>query len=358
MKKKVSQRNDPTASPRSPRGLVVGLCASLLGLLFLGLMHAWMGTKTIDAPTVNDSLSDVAQLPPREDSEANFAHQEVHHKSPREVFLQNAMMAIQAEQEPEKRESMLAALVNQPAVTDIQSTLDELLRLGQSELVDDLSQRLLHRWAVSDGHAAAAWAEQLPAGPMRETALSEVAIDWANSSLSDAATWAHQLTSAPERAATMLAVANEAVRSDPVQALSLAAEMSANPQRDQLIRHAAMEWAVQDGDAAAKWARQITNPSLRDQVLADVATAWSDHDPISAAGLAVAEIPPGQAQSDAVVGIIERWAQQQPEQAADWVEKFPASELKPTAVANVATMWSLSDPDKAKQWQDRMLASQ
>jgi hypothetical protein len=297
-------------------------------------------------------------MPQREEPEANFGRQWVRDKSPREVFLQNAVTAIQAEEDPDKREAMLAALVAQHAVTDIQFTLDELPRLGQSDLAADLGQRLLRRWAASDGHAAAAWAVQLPAGPMREAALSDVAIEWANSGLSDAATWACQLPSPTERDAAALAVANEAVRSDPVEALGLAAEMSANPQRDQLIRHAAMEWAAQDGDAAASWARQITDPSLRDQVLADVATAWSDRDPVSAAGLAATEIPAGRPQSDAVVGIIERWAQQQPEQAADWVEKFPASELKPTAVANVAAMWSLSDPEKAKQWLDRMTTGQ
>jgi hypothetical protein len=140
-----------------------------------------------------------------------------------------------------------------------------------------------------------------------------------------------------EHDSTLLAIANEAIRSEPVAAVDLAVNLPAGTQRDELIRHAAMEWAAQDGESAGNWARQIPDIYLRNQVLSAVATAWGETNPQSAATLAIGEIS-GRAQSDAVIGIVQRLAQRQPEQAAAWVELFPAGELKQTAIEKLAPL--------------------
>jgi hypothetical protein len=330
-----------TADPRFPRGSALWLGTGLLFLLICGGMLVRMETKPADNASPQASLPDVAQneasqKPLPSATEAN-RNREWDESSPM-AHLAGALAALQAEKDSEKREEMFAALVDQVAVADIQSTLNDLQRLGQDRLVVDFSRRLLRHWAASDGHAAAAWAEQLPKGPMRKAALSDVAIEWANAGLKDAAAWAGRLPDGAEHDSASFAVANEAVRSEPVEALRIAADLPTGPRRDDLLRRGAMEWASQDGQSAANWALQIQDAPLRDKALAAVAAAWSENDPLSAAKLALGEISQGRTQSDAVIEIVQRWAQHEPESAAAWVKQFPEGNLKQTAVENLADL--------------------
>lgn len=334
-----SPRKQPTSSPRFPRGLELWLWVTLLSLLFYGIARLRTENRTTGNAAAN--ASGAARVQPRPARKASSSHEFVREKSPREILLEKYLAAVQAEDDADRREAMLAAFAGQIPAADIQQTLGELQNLGQGE--SDLSRCLLRRWAAADGRAASAWAEQLPAGSQREDALSGVAIEWADANLKDAAAWARQLPDETERQPVLLAVANEAVRGNPVEALRLAVELPGNNQRDELIRRAAMEWTSQDAAGAVTWAEQIPDETLRARVLADEAVAWSDSDPVSAATLAAEEIPAGRVQSDAVTGIVERWAQQQPEQVAAWVEQFPEGALKQTAMEYMA-MLSRSQP--------------
>lgn len=295
------------------------------------------GETAANASPLDVARNEVSQKRLRPAPEANLNYKWVQDGSSPAAFLANALAAIRAEADAQKREEMLAALVDQIASADIQSTLNELQSLTPDGLIDDFSLRLVRRWAKNDGPAAA-WVEQLPEGPMREDALSGVAIEWANTGLNDATAWAAQLSNPAEHDSALLAVANEAIRSEPVAALDIAVELPQNAQRDELIRHAAMEWGAQDGESAGNWAQQITDVSLRDQVLSAIATAWSETDPFSAATLAVQDISEGRSQSDAVIGIVQRWAQRQPAEAAAWVKQFPAGALKQTAIEDLASL--------------------
>lgn len=313
--------------------------AAVLLLLFYGVTR--LRTENRNTGIAAANASGTARVQARQTREASSPHEFVREKSPQEILLEKFLTAVEAEADLGKREEMLVALAGQVPVADIPFTLAELVDLGLAD--SDFSRQLLRRWAAADGRAASAWAEQLPAGPTREDALSGVAIEWADANLKDAAAWARQLPDETERQPVLLAVANEAVRGDPIEALRLAVELPGNNQRDELIRRAAMEWTSQDAAGAVTWAEQIPDETLRIRVLADEAVAWSDSDPASAATLAAEEIPAGRVQSDAVTGIVERWAQQQPEQAAAWVEQFPEGALKRTAMEYLA-MLSRSQP--------------
>jgi len=341
---KTSPRKQQTTGPRFPRGPELLLWTGLLFLLAYGLRQVHVRSETLGGnPTIallrDVSQNDFSQKRLQPSGSANFNRQRVlNENSLAALFLANALAAIQSENDSQKREEMLAALVGQITAADIQATLNELQRLGQGDLIGDLSLRLVRRWAENDGRAAAAWVEQLSAGPAREGALSGVAIEWANTGLDDASAWASQLADPAERDLALMAVANEAIRSEPVKALNIALEQPPSAQRDDLIRHAAMEWALHDGKSTANWARKIANAPLRDQVLAGIAMAWSESDPYSAATLAVQDISAGRPQSDAVIGIIQRWTQRQPDEAIAWVKQFPPGELKQTAIENIASL--------------------
>ena len=73
-------------------------------------------------------------------------------------------------------------------------------------------------------------------------------------------------------------------------------------------------------------------------------------DPAAAATLAIKSVAPGKPQDDAVVGIVQRWVQQQPNDAAAWVTAFPEGPLRDTAMENVVKIWADQDLQQPGEW--------
>jgi hypothetical protein len=332
----LSSRKQPTSSPRFPRGLELWLWTGVVLLLIVGMVR-WRTNS--DAAKTSVPVV-VQQAPPAEG--ADVSRPALRAKSSRQLFLEKALAAIQAEKDSEKREEMLSAFMDQIPVADMQVTLEELSGLGLAD--SECSQRLLRRWVKNDGRAAAAWVAELPAGPMRDAAMTGVAVEWANSSLAAAATWAKTLDDEAERTTAMLTIANEAVRAEPVEAVRLAVALPESPQRDELIHRAATEWAAQDPSGAVAWAGQIPDAALRAKVLAGEAVSWAEQKPEVAASLVVEKLPAGRLLEDTVISIIQRWAQQQPEAAAAWVEQFPEGPLRAAAIENLLVQCSTLAP--------------
>lgn len=329
-----SSRKQPSSSPRFPRGLELWLWATLLSLAAYGVLHTRNRSHAPGETAAGKPVLTQSEL--KGERQAASVNNSIREKSPRQIFLEKAVAAIQAEDDLEKRDEMLSAFADQIPVADIQFTLQDLSDLGLAG--SEASQRLLRRWAGDDGQAAAAWSEQLPAGQVRADALSAVAIEWADAALKDAAIWAGRLPDEVERQTAVLAVANEAVRCDPVAAVRLANELPVSRTRDWLLEHATMQWASQDGEEAATWARQIADVNLRETLLRAVAVGWADSDPVAAGTLVVSGISNQRRQADAIVSVVQRWAQQQPEAAAAWVEQFPEGELKQSAMENLVML--------------------
>jgi hypothetical protein len=266
---------------------------------------------------------------------------------------EKSLAQLRTESDPSVREQQLLTLLTAVKPGQVSEALRLLQGCESGEAVNELTALLARRWAESDPSGASSRMEQIPAGPMRVAALDQVAIAWANRDTGAAAIWARELADG-ERQKLLGLIASEAVRTTPVDALRLATELSPGGARDSLIARAAAEWVADDASGATEWARQLPDEALRCETLAAVATALSDRDPVGAASLTVRDLPPGRAQSDAVVSIAQRWAQQDPEKAAAWVEQFPDGELRLAAVENVAAIWSQTNAPQARRWSDRM----
>ncbi|MCD6052789.1 MAG: hypothetical protein K0Q55_4211 [Verrucomicrobia bacterium] len=249
--------------------------------------------------------------------------------------LLTAIARVQAELDPLQREELLQTLVDNITSADLPATVQILQEQDPTNAGRDLQLRLLRRWSSNDPAQAAPWIAQMPAGDTRQEAINSVVTEWAHRDLAKAAQWARELTTENDRHSALLMAAYEAIRNVPQDALALARELPANGARDELITHACSEWALTSPDAAAAWAKQITNDGLRQRTLAAIATSWSNHDPLSAASLAVQSITPNRTQDDALIGIVQRWVQQEPEATLAWVSQFPEGPLRDTALENV-----------------------
>ncbi len=249
-----------------------------------------------------------------------------------------ALAAIVAESDEGKRAECLETFVAGISAAKIRSSLEALRRLPADDGSAQAISGLLRRWITLDASAASLWVKRLPPGQLRDRSLSDVAIEWANVDLASSSVWARQLPNPAEHDSALLAIAAEALRTDPTESLRLVFDLPSSPERDSLLSQAAMEWASRDAPAALAWARQITDDSLRQTLLAAITTAWSDRDPESAARVAALEIPEGRSQSDAVMGIIARWAQDQPELAAEWADQFAPGDLRQSAFDAIDTL--------------------
>jgi hypothetical protein len=157
--------------------------------------------------------------------------------------------------------------------------------------------------------------------------------------LSPPAITASVVGSAASRANPVTAAAAfEIARTNPVLALTLAAELDPGEERDEVRRHSAAQWAAFDPKSAADWAINLEEGPLRARILAETAMAWSERDPLAAVRFAMDQLDPGRAQDDAIIGIVQRWSQIEPEKARAWVSTFEAGPLKEIATENLLVM--------------------
>lgn len=154
-----------------------------------------------------------------------------------------------------------------------------------------------------------------------------------------------------------LILARETARTDPESALALTRDLPPSSARDELIAHTVAQWAAIAPEDTAAWMEQQEAEPSRDPLLATLATVWADIDPSAAASFALESLPPGRLQDNALVGIVQRWTQQDPAAAAAWVETFPEGPLKAAAMENIAKLWANQNPHAPGTWLNSINAS-
>ena len=239
-------------------------------------------------------------------------------------------------------------------MTDISTALDSLREGTSSQLQSELRTLLVRRWVENDAPTAADWVARNLTGTQRAAALNSVATVWAGQDFQGAENWARQLPDVEERSAVMLVLAYEMNRENPNAALALAAELPESQNRDEFIVQSAGAWGAAAFKESVEWAGQIPDELLRHRVLGAIAAAAAESDPMEAAKLAVGSLPSGREQDDAIVGIVQRWVQKSPEQAAAWVAAFPGGTLRETALEALVKLWADKDLAEAGTWIDTL----
>ncbi len=241
------------------------------------------------------------------------------------------------ESDPQARETELQQRVRQGENGGFSKTLTALCRIAPpagDEL--EVAVRTVRAWAQQDVAAAAAWVGSAESGTLRQRAYEQVAVAWVAADLPQALDWARTLPIGDADAQMAVRqVAFEVARTQPLDALQLTLDLAETTPCDGLIRHVTLQWAAIDPAAAAVWADQTVEPALRASLLSAVATVWADRNPVIAAELAVLALEPGREQDNAVVGVVQRWTQCDPEAAAEWVAGFPQGPLSNAAVESM-----------------------
>jgi hypothetical protein len=122
------------------------------------------------------------------------------------------------------------------------------------------------------------------------------------------------------------------------------------PERDTLLIHAISQWAEVDPVTATAWAEAVPEVELRQRLVAATSVALANQNGAAAAKLAVNVLRPGEDQDRAVVAIVQRWAENSPRTAADWVAQFPDTSVQQLAVQNLVALWTAQDPIGPVNW--------
>jgi hypothetical protein len=257
---------------------------------------------------------------------------------------------VQTDAELDRRSKTSEQILQSVSDAELPALCDSLAR-DLSQGAADLRQRLIRRWAQTDGPAAAMWTAQLRQEATYDEALTQVALGWADTDLAAALDWARALPEDDSREAVTLDLAYQTSRTDPAKALDMGISLEPSRKRDDLLELAISQWSTTDFTAAVQWAdRDELDPSLRQRLLATAAVAVAGQDGSAAATLAATALTPGEEQDRAAVAIVQRWVQHDPASAASWVAQFPDTPVREAATQNLLALWSAQDSEAAGNW--------
>jgi hypothetical protein len=276
--------------------------------------------------------------------------------NPMGPLITASVRELMAETDPTRHRESLEAALAKVGDGDLGLALAVLTHPDFEVSGREFRQRLLERWGAKDPQAATAWIGRMSPGDARDEAFSDVARGWAMRDVEAARSWALALSEPSARDGALIQVGYELARTRPVEAMEMAIAMQPTRRRDELLNFSATQWASQAPADAVDWASQISEESLRTRLLKDILTEWGDGDPMAAATAAVKSMPEGREQNDTVVGIVQRWAQTEPNTAGAWVAAFPDGELRESAGRELVTIWADQAVEEAGQWLDALPA--
>jgi hypothetical protein len=161
-----------------------------------------------------------------------------------------------------------------------------------------------------------------------------------------ALTWASALPDESERNLVLKSVCAEIAQSNPAAAIDAMERFGVLDDRSS-IENFAQLWSINDISAATAWASAKPPGEPRDRLLARIAIVRADTEPSEAAEFLVKNVNPGEAQTEAAISILHRWALRDWDSARQWMDKFPEGPLRERAQNEITGIKSLLDVNPA-----------
>lgn len=136
----------------------------------------------------------------------------------------------------------------------------------------------------------------------------------------------------------------------PQDAVALAQRMQPGASRTDTLQTVAYDWMGRNPAAATEWIEHVTDPALRAPLLVAGAKAIAATDPDLAAHWLASLGASDRTAGDAMLCVVETWADHAPAQAAGWVAQLSAPAVREAAVGLVTERWLETDPSAAIAW--------
>lgn len=160
--------------------------------------------------------------------------------------------------------------------------------------------RELRAWAAKDAEGALAAAMKLPEGDERNEALEAVCFGLAET--------------------------------DPADAVKTAKSLHLDNQPGAVLENLVQQWATSDTSSALDWANSQPAGASRDGLTTRIAYVMSQSYPAGAANLVLNQITPGSAQDEAIMTVLNQWANQNLVAATTWAKGLSTGPLQERAI--------------------------
>ena len=235
----------------------------------------------------------------------------------------------------------------------------------KSELISDLAgaaaigslkerartlEDVLAKAGLEDVKKALAWANALPDGPMKKSALAKIMERWGQLDGPGAVAYAAQLYAETGNASLIREALKGWATKDPKTAYQQAAELGLSKGLQRDIRYELLtQWAEQNPSDAAGYALANRNPENWGGIVGTVAEQWAKQDPKSAVTWA-SSLTSGKDKKSAIYESISNWADQDVSAAASYITAQPPGEGRDTMAGTLARKIGQENPEAGIKW--------
>ena len=219
-----------------------------------------------------------------------------------------------------QRDELTASIVAGLANRDPNTATDLVLRLGQegNGRAGNLMEIVANQTLRSQGpEQASQWAELLPDGPLKGTAMARIAESYA--------------------------------RKDPLAAAEWAQRFADKDYATRTIEQIGGRWAQSDPVAAVGWLENLPSGGGQTAGLRNAFSDWEDTDP-AAAGAYLLGMPQSEKRDSAISGFATGYAWQNPQLAIAWAQDIQDPSLRQSSLTSAARAFFRRDPDGARAW--------
>jgi hypothetical protein len=252
----------------------------------------------------------------------------------------------------EKRD--LQSLISGWATVDPSGAMAMLGNLPE-ELADQkasLENGIVAGLADRDRDEAANYVYQLATEGRKDTArLMETVADEVlrESGHEEAANWVKTLGDGPLKGSAMNQVAERFVRIDPEAASEWIEEFAGEDYAARAVREVGKEWAEKEPLAAVTWLDKLPEGEGQKSGLNSAFGDWEDKDP-EAAGKYLINMPTSPKRDSAIAGFAIGYAYQDPETAIAWASDISDPVLRAQSLTRVGEAFYRRNPEQAKAW--------
>ena len=212
---------------------------------------------------------------------------------------------------------------------------------------------LLTAWAKKDPLQALAYAE---AHTGNRFARNTILTAWATSDPDAAIRWAQEHHTAEEGEGNpwMIGVIQGIAASDPMRASQLLAEMPFSDERGEAMAALLPHLLAQGSEVAQKWAESISDEQLKQGAISRLAETLAAKDPAGTAEWLTRN--PGEAAERSMDNVISAWMEQDKDSAIAYYQALPSGPARSNALRGVANSMAMDDPRAAADFLDRNAA--
>jgi hypothetical protein len=212
---------------------------------------------------------------------------------------------------------------------------------------------LLTAWAKKDPLQALAYAE---AHTGNRFARNTILTTWAASDPDAAIRWAQEHHNAEDDEGNpwMIGVIQGIAASDPVRASQLLAEMPFSEERGEAMAALLPHLLAQGSDVAKKWAEGIADEQLKQGAISRIAESLAAKDPAGTAEWLTRNA--GEAAERSMDNVIGAWMEQDKDSAIAYYKGLPSGPARSNALRGVANSMAMQDPRAAADFLDQNAA--